>query len=64
MNIGAYIHWRYIPQFLCRLTEEYNVYSSVMKVCSSVVTDERSCVSCSEGTLPKAILISQNVVPY
>jgi hypothetical protein len=43
MNIVAYIHRCYIP----RLTEEYNIYSSVMKVCSSVITDERSCVSCS-----------------
>jgi hypothetical protein len=26
-DIGAYIHRRYIPRFLCRLKKEYNVYS-------------------------------------
>jgi hypothetical protein len=49
MNIGAYIHQRYIPRFLNWLTEEYNIYSLVMKVCSSVITDECSFVSCSGG---------------
>jgi hypothetical protein len=47
MNIVAYIRRCYIPRLLHRLTEKYNVYSSVMKVCSSVITDERVCVSCS-----------------
>jgi hypothetical protein len=47
MNIVAYIRRCYIPRFLRRLTEEYNVYSSVMKVCSLVIIDERVCVSCS-----------------
>jgi hypothetical protein len=54
MNIRAYIHRCYIPWFLRWFTEEYNVYSSVMKVCSSVmkvclsgITDEHFCVSCS-----------------
>jgi hypothetical protein len=36
MNIGAYIHWPCIH----RLTEEYNIYLSVIKVCSSVITNE------------------------
>jgi hypothetical protein len=47
MNIGSYIHWSYIPRLFERLTEEYNVYSSVMKVCSSVITDKHFDVSCS-----------------
>jgi hypothetical protein len=50
MNIGAYIHQCYIPRFLHRLTKEYNVYSLVMKVYSSVITDEHSCVSYSVGS--------------
>jgi hypothetical protein len=44
MNIMTYIHRRYIPHYLRRLTEKYNIYSSVIKVCSSV---ERVRVSCS-----------------
>jgi hypothetical protein len=31
------------------LIKEYNIYSSVMKVCLSVIPDERVCVSCSWG---------------
>jgi hypothetical protein len=50
MNIVAYICRRYIPWFLHWLTEEYDVYSSVMKVCSSVITDEHVCVSCSDSS--------------
>jgi hypothetical protein len=46
-NIGAYIHQRYIP----RLIEEYNVYSSIIKVCSSVITDECSNVSYSVSSI-------------
>jgi hypothetical protein len=55
MNIGAYIHRHYIPQFLHWLTEEYNIYSSVIKVCSSVIIDECSCVSCSVELLPLVV---------
>jgi hypothetical protein len=47
-EIYFYIRQSYIPQLLHRLTEEYNVYSSVMNVCLSVITDECSCVFCSE----------------
>jgi hypothetical protein len=32
MNIVSYIHRCYILWLLHRLTEEYNIYSSVMKV--------------------------------
>jgi hypothetical protein len=35
--------------YIRRLTEEYNVYSSVIKICLSVITDERVCVSCSDS---------------
>jgi hypothetical protein len=41
------IHRRYIPWLLHQLIEEYNIYSSVMKVYLSVITDERVCVSCN-----------------
>jgi hypothetical protein len=51
MNIVAYIHQCYIPWFLPRLTEEYNVYLSVMKVYSLVIIDKRVCVPCSVGTI-------------
>jgi hypothetical protein len=44
----AYVHRHYIPRFLRQLTKEYNAYSSVMKVCSSVITDERVCIFCSD----------------
>jgi hypothetical protein len=47
-NIIAYIHQRYIP----RLTEKYTVYLLVMKVCSSIITDERVRVSCSVVACP------------
>jgi hypothetical protein len=49
MNIVTYICRRYISRFLCRLNEEYIIYSSVMNVCSSVITDECVCVSCCES---------------
>jgi hypothetical protein len=39
MNIVSFIHQCYIPRLLHRLTDKYNVYSSVIKVCSSVITD-------------------------
>jgi hypothetical protein len=45
----TYIHRRYIPQLFHRLIKKYNVYSLVMKACSSVITDERVCISCSVG---------------
>jgi hypothetical protein len=48
MNIDAYIHRRYISQFLHWLTDKYNVYSSVINVCLSVITKERYYVSCSD----------------
>jgi hypothetical protein len=47
MNIVPYIRQRYIPRLLRRLTEEYNAYLSVLKVCLPVITDKRVYVSCS-----------------
>jgi hypothetical protein len=41
MNIVTCIHRRYILHFLCQLTKEYNV-------CSSVITDKPFCVSYGE----------------
>jgi hypothetical protein len=39
MNIGAaYIHQHYISRFLRRLIKKYNIYSSVIKLCSSFPT--------------------------
>jgi hypothetical protein len=32
---------------ICQLTKEYNIYLSVMKICSLVITNERVCVSYS-----------------
>jgi hypothetical protein len=43
MNIVTYIHRCYIP----RLTKEYNVPLSILKLCSSVIIDEHFIVSCS-----------------
>jgi hypothetical protein len=40
-NIVVYIRWRYIPRLLRWLTEEYKLYSSVIELCSSVITEER-----------------------
>jgi hypothetical protein len=41
------IHRCYIPQLLRRLTKEYNLFSSVIQLHSSVITDEYVLVSCS-----------------
>jgi hypothetical protein len=38
-NIVTYIRQCHIPRFLHRLTKKYNLYLSVMKVCSLVITD-------------------------
>jgi hypothetical protein len=35
-----YIRRRYIPRLLYRLTDEYNVYSSIIEVYLSVITDK------------------------
>jgi hypothetical protein len=43
----AYICPRYILRFFHRLTKEDNLSSSVMKSCSSVITDKRLDVSYS-----------------
>jgi hypothetical protein len=43
----AYICPHYILQFFHRLTKEDNLSSSVMKACSSVITDKRLDVSYS-----------------
>jgi hypothetical protein len=40
-----YIHRRYIPWFFHRLTKEYMLYSSV-------ITEERVMVSCSDSAFP------------
>jgi hypothetical protein len=42
INIETYIHRCYIYRFLHWLSDEYNVYSSVIKVCLSIIIDERS----------------------
>jgi hypothetical protein len=47
----AYICRHYIHRFLHRLTEEYNIYSSVKKVYLSVITDERFCASYSDAPI-------------
>jgi hypothetical protein len=44
-----YILQHYIPQLFCRLTKEYKLYSSVIELCSSVITEERVLVFCSDG---------------
>jgi hypothetical protein len=41
MNIVAYIHRRYIPRLLRWLTGEYKQCSSVIELCSLVITKER-----------------------
>jgi hypothetical protein len=43
----SYIHRRYTSQFLRRLTEKDTLSSSVMKACSSIITNERLDVSYS-----------------
>jgi hypothetical protein len=43
----AYIHWHYILGLLHQLTKEYNLYSLVTKIRSSVITEECILVSCS-----------------
>jgi hypothetical protein len=59
MKIGTYIHWSYI----LRLTNEYNLYSSVMKICSSVITNEHFDVSCSDTRAVVVFLvISGNIL--
>jgi hypothetical protein len=45
-NTVAYIRWWYIPRLLHLLTEEYNIYSSVIQLRSSVITEEHILVSC------------------
>jgi hypothetical protein len=47
MNIVAYIRGRYIHRLLRQLTEEYKLRSSVIELCSSVITEERVMVSYS-----------------
>jgi hypothetical protein len=37
----------YIPRLLHWLAEEYNLYFSVIELCSLVITDKPFCVSCS-----------------
>jgi hypothetical protein len=44
----TYSHWRYIPQLFRQLTEEYNLYSSVIQLNSSIITDEYVVLSCGE----------------
>jgi hypothetical protein len=46
-EIVTYICQHYISQLLHRLTEEYKLCSSVIVVCSSVITEEHIPVSCS-----------------
>jgi hypothetical protein len=48
MNIVAYIHRCYIARLVHRLTEKYNVTSSVLKLCSSIITNEHVVISCSD----------------
>jgi hypothetical protein len=48
MNIVAYIHRCNIPRLVHQLTEEYNIPSSILNVCSLVITDKHFVVSCSE----------------
>jgi hypothetical protein len=47
-NIITYSRWRYIPQLFRQLTEEYNLYSSVIQLNSSIITDEYVVLSCGE----------------
>jgi hypothetical protein len=46
-NIKNYIHRRYVPRWFHWLTEEFNLYSLVLQLYSSVLTDECFIVSCS-----------------
>jgi hypothetical protein len=52
-----YIHRHYIHRFLHQLTEKDNLSSSVMKACSSIITDERLDVSSSEVCLDCLLLL-------
>jgi hypothetical protein len=49
-NIVPHIRQRYIPRLFHRLTEEYDLYFSVMQLNLSVITDEYVLVSCSANT--------------
>jgi hypothetical protein len=52
----TYIHRHYISRLLHRLTEEYSLYSSVIELRSSVITEKRILISCS-GMTSQAKLI-------
>jgi hypothetical protein len=54
-NIVTYIRERYIPRFLHQLTEKCNLRSSVIEVCSSVITDEHILVFYS-AMLPSSVV--------
>jgi hypothetical protein len=49
MNIWTYIYRIYIYQLLRQLTEEYNLFSSIYKLCLSVITDKRFYVWFTDG---------------
>jgi hypothetical protein len=44
-NIVTYIYRCYIPRLLSQLTVEYTLYSSVIELCSSTITEEHILVS-------------------
>jgi hypothetical protein len=46
-NIILYIHQCYVPWLFCRLTKEFTIYSSIIQLNTSVVTNEYFVVSCS-----------------
>jgi hypothetical protein len=50
----AYICRCYIPHLLRRLTEEYNLYSSVIQLHSSIIADEYVMVSYSVGNISES----------
>jgi hypothetical protein len=50
-NIKNYIHRCYITQYIHWLTEEFIIYSSLLQVYSSVVTNEYIVDSCSKSQI-------------
>jgi hypothetical protein len=50
-----YIRRRYISLLFRRLTEKYKLRSSVIEICSSIITEERVLILCSGLTKKRRV---------